>query len=214
MKDFPVFTTEYGVASLILREIPYRGIAYIRIQSTLEPEKLIEECVSFCRMVGAERIYATGHEFLERYPFYTAVWSMACLRQSLGKTDASLWPVTAETADRFREIYNEKIKNIPNAAWMDSAEQKRMVSQGDGYFVHRDGKLLGIGRVEGESLLFLASLSPGAGSDVVKALASASSEERCLLDVASENKKALALYERMGFLKVGEKSKWFELGSK
>jgi RimJ/RimL family protein N-acetyltransferase len=214
MKDFPIFTTEYGVASLILREVPYRGIAYIRIQSTLEPEKLLEECVSFCRMVGAEKIYATGHEFLERYPFYTAVWSMACLRESLGKTDACLWPVTPETADRFREIYNEKIRKIPNAAWMDTAEQNRMVAQGDGYFVHRDGKLLGIGRVEGESLLFLASLSPGAGAEVLKALASTASEERLLLDVASENKKALALYERMGFLKTGEKSKWFELRSK
>ena len=211
MKDFPVFTTEYGVASLILREVPYRGIAYIRIQSTLEPEKLLEECVSFCRMVGAVKIYATGHEFLERYPFYTAVWTMVCIRESLGEATASLWPVTAETADRFREIYNAKIKNIPNAAWMDTAEQKRMVTQGDGYFVHRDGQLLGIGRVKGEDLLFLASLSSGAGAEVVKTLASASSEERCVLDVASENKKALALYERIGFLKIGEKSRWYEI---
>ena len=42
MKDFPVFTTEYGVASLILKEIPYQGTAYITLQDSLEPEKLLE----------------------------------------------------------------------------------------------------------------------------------------------------------------------------
>lgn len=209
MKDFPVFTTEYGVASLILREVPYQGIAYIRIQAALEPEKLLQECVSFCRMVGAERICAAGHESLERYPLYTAVWEMAWLRESLGEPTASLWPVTEETASEFKRIYNEKIRKIPNAAWMDGAEQKRMLAAGDGYFVHRDGKLLGIGRVEGEKLLFLASVYPGAGAEVVRTLASASQEERCILEVASENKKALALYERMGFVRVGEKSRWF-----
>lgn len=209
MKDFPVFTTEYGVASLILREVPYQGIAYIRIQAALEPEKLLQECVSFCRMVGAERICATGHESLERYPLYTAVWEMACLRESLGEPTASLWPVTEETASEFKRIYNEKIRKIPNAAWMDGAEQKRMLAAGDGYFVHRDGKLLGIGRVEGEKLLFLASCQPGAGAEVVRTLASVSREERCILEVASTNQKALALYERMGFVRVGEKSRWF-----
>ena len=209
MKDFPVFTTDYGVASLILREVPYQGIAYIRIQAALEPEKLLQECVSFCRMVGAERICATGHESLESFPLYTAVWEMACLRESLGESTASLWPVTEETASEFKSIYNEKIRRIPNAAWMDGAEQKRMLAAGDGYFVHRDGKLLGIGRVEGEKLLFLASVYPGAGAEVVRTLASVSREERCTLEVASENKKALALYERMGLVRVGEKSRWF-----
>lgn len=209
MKDFPVFTTEYGVASLILREVPYQGIAYIRIQSSLDPDNLVKECVSFCRMVGAERIYATGDPSLEKYPLYTAVWTMACLREFLGETDASLWPVTEETADRFRELYNQKVIIIPNAAWMDSLEQKRMISQGDGYFVHRDGKLLGIGRAAGEELRFLASLSPGAGADVIRALASVSRESRCVLDVASANEKALSLYERLGFLRVGEKSRWY-----
>ena len=47
MKDIPVFTTEYGVASLFLREIPYRSRAHIKIQSSQEPEKLLEECISF-----------------------------------------------------------------------------------------------------------------------------------------------------------------------
>ena len=47
MKNFPFFTTEYGVAALTLREIPYQGKAYIKILDTQEPEQLLKECVDF-----------------------------------------------------------------------------------------------------------------------------------------------------------------------
>ena len=76
MKDFPVFTTEYGVASLVLKEVPYRQEAYIILQSTEDPEELLKECVSFGRMVGAEKIYAKGHPIVERYPLHTAIYEM------------------------------------------------------------------------------------------------------------------------------------------
>ena len=36
MRDFPIFTTEFGVSSLILKEIPYRGEAYMRIRDVSE----------------------------------------------------------------------------------------------------------------------------------------------------------------------------------
>ena len=60
MKDLQVFTTEHGAASLILKEIPYRKLAFIHIQD-VQPgglEEHLKECVSFCRMAGAERILA------------------------------------------------------------------------------------------------------------------------------------------------------------
>ena len=208
MKDIPLFTTEYGAASLVLREIPYRDEAYITILDSLEPEKLIEECVGFCRACGAEKILARGNAWLEQFPLHGIIYEMRGQAWADENLVEHLWPVTEETADRFREIYNQKVMKIPNAAWMDSLEQNRMLSQGDGYFVHRDGKLLGIGRAAGEDILFLASCSPGAGADVVRALASIAREPRCVLDVASANEKALSLYERLGFLRVGEKSRW------
>ena len=55
MKDFPVFTTENGVASLILKEVPYRGEAYIHLRDSQDPKALLEECVSFCAACGAEK---------------------------------------------------------------------------------------------------------------------------------------------------------------
>ena len=86
MKDFPMFTTEFGVASLILHEIPYRGEAFILIQDTRQPEELLAECVSFCRICGAEKIYVRGHEIAEKYPLHCIVYEMrgtACVDETI-----------------------------------------------------------------------------------------------------------------------------------
>ena len=47
MKDFPFFTTEHGVATLILKEIPYQETAYIILRDSQEPLALAGECVDF-----------------------------------------------------------------------------------------------------------------------------------------------------------------------
>ena len=211
MKNFPFFTTEYGVAALTLREIPYQGKAYIKILDTQEPELLRKECVDFCRMVGAEEIFASGHSVLESYPLHTALWNLRCGTEAIGETDAFIWPVQEETVAQFRSIYNEKAKNLPNSVWMDAAEEKRMLQEGDGYFVHRNGKLLGIGRVKGEEIRFLASVQPGAGEDVVRGLSHAVTGESIILEVASTNQKALDLYARLGFIKTAELSRWYKI---
>ena len=211
MKNFPFFTTEFGVAALTLREVPYQSKAYIKLLDTQEPELLLKECVDFCRVVGADEIFASGHDALEVYPLHTALWHMRCTSESIGETDASLWPVQEETVSQFRSIYNEKAKKLPNSVWMDEAEEKAMLKEGDGYFVHRDGILLGIGRVKGEEIRFVASVQPGAGADVVRALAHAVTGETIILEVASSNQKALELYDRLGFIKTAELSRWYKI---
>lgn len=209
MKDFPLFTTEYGAASLILREIPYQQTAYIHILDSLEPEKLLEECVSFCRMCGAEWIYAKGHDYLEKFPLYTGLWEMRCSRQELPETDAVLIPVQDKTMEEFRRIYNSKVRNVPCGAWMTQADAKAMLAQKTGYFIHREGKLLGIGMVDGETIPWVASLADGAGADVVSALACGVKGNAVSLTVADANIKALALYERLGFVKIREISRFY-----
>lgn len=211
MKDFPVFTTEYGVASLVLKEIPYQGSAYITLQDTLEPEKLLEECLAFCRVCGAERIFATGHGILEKYPMYTAMWEMRCPWESVPDTDAGLFPVVEETLEQWRSIYNEKVRKVPNGAWMTQADGRKMLASGDGYFIHREGKLLGIGRAAGDTIDWVASLEPGAGRDVVAALNHAVMADAVKLTVASENQKAIALYESLGFIRSREISRWYRV---
>lgn len=211
MRNIPVFDTEHGVASLILKEIPYTRKAYITIQSSQEPELLLEECISFCRMCGAESIYASGHNALEKYPLYTAMWQMRCLAEVLPDTDAALWPVQAETLEKWRNIYNEKVTRIPNGAWMDTKDAQEMLQKGDGYFIHREGELLGIGRASGDVIDWVASVKPGAGRDVVLALRHAVSEESLHLTVASVNEKAIKLYESLGFIATREISRWHKV---
>ena len=211
MRDIPVFTTENGVASLIFKEIPYTQTAYVRLQSTLEPKAFCDECVEFCRAVGAQMIYATGHEYLEKYPFHTAIWEMARSLEGLEDTDAAIFPVTEKTLERWREIYNEAMKDVPNASYMTQAEAQALLRTGDGYFVHRDGQLLGIGKAAGERLDAVVSCIPGAGRTVMLALAHALTGERITLQVASANIRAVKLYEKMGFIPVSEVSKWYKL---
>lgn len=211
MRDFPVFTTEYGVASLFLREIPYRGRAHIKLQSTQEPDKLLEECIAFCRMCGAEWIDAAGHEYLKKYPLITAIVAMQCDRQVIGQSDACLFPVTEQTLQRWLDIYNERMADIPNAAYMDSRDGRKLLEDGDGYFVHRDGQLLGIGKAKDDFIDTVISVQPGAGQTVVQALCSALQSDRVRLWVASANTRAVRLYERMGFLTVGQISHWYRV---
>ena len=209
MKDFPIFTTEYGVASLVLREIPYRKEAYITIQDAAEPELLLQECISFCRICGAEKIYAKGHAILESRPLHTAMLEMRCSRECIPDTDTALWPVQKQNLNEWREIYNKKVCAVPNGAWMTEANGKEMITKGDGYFVHRNGVLLGIGRASGSMIDWVASLVPGGGREVVCALAHALTGDTVTLTVASANEKAIRLYEGIGFVKSREISRWF-----
>ncbi len=211
MKDIPVFDTAYGVASLLLREIPYRGRAHIKIQSSLEPEKLLEECIGFCRAVGAEWCDAAGHEYLEKYPLITALYAMQCDRETVGETDACLFPVTEETVGCWLEIYNQRMQDIPNAAFMDSQDGRELLKTGDGYFVHRDGVLLGIGKAKGDFIDTVIAVEPGMGETVVRALCSVLTGETVQLTVAGANERAVRLYERMGFVKTKELSRWYRV---
>ena len=211
MRDFPFFNTEFGVASLVLKEIPYQGTAYIILRDASDPEKLLAECVDFCRVCGAEAVYATGHEILERYPFYTAMWLMRCEANTLPDTDASLFPVQENTLEQWQRIYNEKVRCVPNGAWMTQKDAQKMLEDGTGYFVHRGGTLLGIGKVSGCEIQWVASVVSGGGKDVVCALAHAVWADSLELTVASENSKAVRLYESLGFVRAQEISRWYNV---
>ena len=211
MKDFPVFTTEYGVASLILREIPYRKEAYIIIQSSEEPEQLLEECVSFCRMVGAEKILARGHKWVERYPLHCAIVEM---RGSILLDESKvrhLWPVTPENIGQWRSLLNEKMASVDNAGTLTRAGEKEILDLGGAYFVHDSGELLGAGWIVGDELMLVAAFQKGAGEQVVHTLLSAALQQSIRLQVASTNSRAIRLYERMGFVSTAELRRWYRV---
>ena len=211
MKDFPVFPTSHGAASLTLKEIPYRREAYIKIQSTQEPELLLEECIGFCTACGAERIYASGHDFLEQFPLHTSVYQMkGCLFLSEEEIP-SMFPVTEATVSKWRELYNQKMQSIDNASTLEARDEARILESGGAYFIHDAGDLLGIGWLEEDRLSAIAAMKPGAGELVCKAMQSLIPQQQITLEVASANEKAIRLYEHLGFLKTQELSRWYRV---
>jgi hypothetical protein len=211
MRDMPMFTTENGVASLTLNQIPYTKSAWIRIQNSVSPQALLEECIAFCKAVDAEYIYATGDSCCEKYTEHTKILNMQADIEMIGDTDAALFPVNGHTREEWRAIYNDKIKSVPNGAWMTVDRSKDMLEQGSGYFVHRDGSLLGTGMVDGNKLSWVASVQPGAGVDVVRALCHAVTEQTVRLEVASANIKAMQLYQKLGFIPISTISEWYKI---
>ena len=211
LRDFPFFATSYGVASLVLNQIPYTSSAYIRIQSAADGEKLLSECVDFCRAAGAERIFATGHPVCEQFQSHTQIIKMTAPVSSVGETDASLFPVTEETLEKWREIYNRKIRSIPNASYMSIKQAKEFRVQCSMYFIHRDAVLLGIGMVDGNALRFVASLRSGAGQDAVRGLCHSIADDFVELEVATANTKAVSLYERLGFVPSALVATWYQI---
>lgn len=211
MKDIPIFTTDYGIASLGLAEIPYKGTAYIRIRSCLpgEIEKLLSECIGFCRACGAQRVFATGDDQLESYPLHCVIYEMmgTCTSGEI----ANLWPVIEETMDTWRQIANERLLHVDNSATITAVDGKKLLAEGGAYFVHEQKELLGIGLVQNETLHLIATTYPGAGRKVLATLLSIYPDKQIRLEVASTNVRAIRLYEGAGFLKTREKSRWFQV---
>ncbi len=213
MRDFPIFTTQYGVASLVLKEVPYRREAYIHIRDVQAGElpQLLEECVRFCGAVGAERVYASGHADLERYPLYTAVYQMRGDAWVDMEKLESLFPVTEQTVSRWREIHNECLRGVDNAATLEKRDEKEILASNGAYFIHSGGKLLGIGWVEGEQLRTIAAVERGAGERVMHTLMSLAEGASMTLEVASTNTRAIRLYEKLGFVKTAELIRWYRV---
>ena len=210
MRDFPMFTTEYGVASLILKEVPYRQEAYIILQATEQPEELLQECVSFCRMVGAEKIYVRGHEIAETYPLHCTIYEMhGPVAVDESKVDR-LWPVTRETVGTWREFLNARLRHIDNAGTLDQKMEKQIL-EGGAYFIHRDGKMTGAGWLVEDELKLIAAAENGTGERVLHTLLSVSHPEQIRLEVVSTNVRAIRFYEKMGLIKTAQLRSWYRV---
>lgn len=211
VRDFPIFTTQYGIASLVMREIPYRQRAYIKILDSCQPLELMQECCSFCTAVGAERVYGSGDPILSLYPCYAKLLEMQCDRNKLPLTSAVTVAVTADRLNLWKQIYNEKMSQVPNASYMDDISANKMLSDGSGYFVYQKDHLIGIGKISDGTIEALAAVEPGMGQDIVAALSGLLKKDVVRLQVAQENTRAMALYQRLGFTVTEEISCWYQI---
>lgn len=211
LRNIPAFTTQNGVASLTLSEIPYIKTAYIRIHDSQQLNEFMNECCDFCIAVGAHHIYATGHECLENRPIHTKIIRMCRTREGLPETQAALFPVQQKTLDMWRELYNKRMQGIDNCAYMTRKKAEEYLQKGNAYFVHCGNALLGFGAASGENIDTLGSVIPGAGQDVLLALNHALSGERICVEVATTNTRAVNLYNRLGFVATEELSAWYKI---
>jgi RimJ/RimL family protein N-acetyltransferase len=160
-------------------------------------------------MAGAERIYASGNELLDTYPLYTTIVQMRKICMEQMESVANVFPVSEKTAGQWREIYNQRMRCVPNSRTLEQRDEKQLVTESGAYFVHEAGKLLGIGWLSGCELLALAGVEPGEGTCVLQTLLSLADGEQVTLDVASTNIRALRLYEKNGFIKMEEVRRWY-----
>ena len=212
MKDIPVFTTEYGVASLVLSEVTCKKQAYVRLQDTRTPGELVSECVKFCKAVGAEQVFATGHPYLETYPLYTAVCRMERSTQGLPETTGYTVPVTQETFEKWRRQFNERMAAVPGAATVTMRDTDRLLSEGGCYYVCQDGRVIGLGKINKGKLEAVASLEKGGGRDTLLALCANLGSATVSLEVACNNAAALRLYRCLGFVQTEELLRWYQVG--
>ena len=212
MRDFPIFTTDYGVSSLILREIPYRKEAYIRLLD-VQPGGLsdhLAECISFCRMAGAEQVFAAGAG-LDAYPRAAAIVEMRGPAAPNTEEVACLFPVTEQTVSSWRELHNKAMAGVDNAGTLEKRDEPRILGSTGAYFIHDDGKLLGIGWLEDGKLLAVAAAAPGQGTRLMHTLMSTCEGSDIVLEVASTNGKAIHLYEKLGFIRTRLITQWFSV---
>ena len=210
MKDIPVFSTSNGVAAIALQQIPYTGFAHITVHSSVEPDAFMKECVEFCRAVGALRILACGHSWLDKFPVFTKILQMQMPVQE-NTFHAYLFPVTETSLDHWLNIYNTAMTGVSNATILSRQMGKEILKKGTAYYVHDGGEVLGIGVVEEDTVQAIVSCKKGAGECVMKTLCGAVCGDIVRVEVSENNIPAMKLYERMGFVAANVSKTWYDV---
>ena len=219
MNNIPVFTAQGGTATLILREIPVSQRAYILLRTVLPgmEEALVTECASFCRMCGAEQIFASWED--GELPFLSPAYDIYLLhvaKSALPEANpVTLTPMTPDNDAIYQRIYNRCFSPISHALSYDRGQIARIYREHQRAFLAPDenGKPYGIGELHGDELAAIAVLPKyrGRGTDLAISLLKLCPGEDLHVTVASDNEAAIHLYEKLGFHLAGVESKWFRV---
>ena len=217
MKNIPMFTSAYGLATLILKEIPWNGHAYILIRSVWNGQiaELLEECRGFCRAVGAEEICASWET--ETLPAVHAfdMLEMTCPKAELPmpQRTVELEQVTPETAEDYLRIYNQCFRQVPAAASYDKKSLQPLYGEELAWLARVDGSFAAVAEISREGLEGVAVLPEfrGLGYDLLCTVLPMVPSLQVKLKVASTNSQAIRLYERLGFAETGVQRRWYRL---
>lgn len=212
MKNIPVFTTSHGIATLILREIPFNARAYILPQSVFTTQqRLLYECADFCRAAGAQQVFACLDRAVQGAAFHCQIWEL-CRSGTLptAQREVSLIPLSTGNMASYLTLYNERFRNVDYAAHCDQRAATLAQTEG-GWLWQENGVTLGLGQAWNGELRAIATSRPGLGYDLALALMRTLDTDEVRLTVASTNTPALRLYERLGFEKVAVRSQWYQI---
>ena len=220
MNNIPVFTSQGGTATLILREIPVSGRAYVLLRTVLPhmEQALTSECASFCRMCGAEQVFAAWEDgSLDFLPHAYDIMLLHVEKSALpaGKP-VRLAPMTPDNDSIYQRIYNRCFFRVSHALSYDRGQIQRIYREGQRAFLALDAqdKPCGIGELHENELAAVAVLPKyrGMGTDLTLALLALCPGTDLTVTVASDNDAALHVYEKLGFRVKGVESKWYQAG--
>ncbi len=219
MKNIPVYMARGGTASLVLREIPHRQTAYVRLMTVTDLPGLLEECAGFCRSCGAEQIFVSrGTENLP-LPHAHDMLLLHVKKEALpaAKTPVNLAPMNPDNDAIYQRIMNIGFRQVSGAATYERSDIQRIYRESQKAFLAltEDGAPFGIGEIHGSELAAVAVLpeyrGKGLGRELTLALSSECEGGEVELTAASDNEGALALYDSLGFTVKGKLSAWYVL---
>jgi hypothetical protein len=211
MNNIPFFTTQFGVASLTLDQIPFNHIAYIRIHSSESQALLLAECLDFCKAVGAEQVYVTGADLPDHNRATVSVIRMKRERKGLPASDLIAVEVDPSNRYQFLRSYQEKMYPISHSAGLKETDIDELIKEKSGYLLYCRQELLGIGIAQGAWIRSIIALRPGAGESILLALNQKLSGDEVHVELVDSNKRALRLYERLGFERYETVSTWYKI---
>lgn len=218
MNNIPVFMSQGGTATLILREIPYKQTAYVLLQTVI-PENLpqmVAECAAFCRECGAKQCALSSRDdaiSLGPEPDY-AIYQMQAEKAALPAfvSPFTLTPLAPDNEDLYISLYNRCFREVTNAVTYDRSHIQRIYrEQQQAFLALLDGVPCGMGELHGNELAAVGLLPEyrGQGRELALALLEKCPGPELTLTVASDNPRAMALYEKLGFRISGTESKWY-----
>ncbi len=217
MRNIPIFTAEHGLASLILREIPYSGSAYVILRAVWNRQTaaLLAECRQFCQAAGAEAVFASQEqtELPAQHGYDILELSRPRAGLPLPQEPVELEHLCEDNAPAYLDIYNQCFRSVPGAASYDREDMHRLLGKNLAFLARRDGRYAAVAELGEGSLAGLAVLPEfhGLGHDWTLTVLSRLETPVLKLRVASTNARAMALYKRLGFAESQVVSRWWRL---
>lgn len=220
MNNIPVYLSQGGTATLILREIPHKKTAYIILRSFL-PQMLplmIQDCVDFCKGCGAEQCLLSSEDpdVKISLPKAYEILIMQGNKAQLPPLDtpAILSPVTPENDSIYQRIYNQCFGTVSHALTYEHAQLERIYREGHHAFLALtpEEQPWGMGELHTNELAAVGILPEfrGQGKRLTLSLLRHCPGPELTLTVVSDNQKAIGLYEALGFRITGTESTWYQ----